>query len=383
MPPLKVIQSARPVFPDVPGVLSDLEQVLRSGRLMLGPYLERFESEFAQAIGCRYAIGVNSCTTALEIVLRYLGVNGAEVIVPTNTFIATANAVLAAGGTLVLTDINPDTLCLDLANLQRAVTSKTKAVIVVHIGGLMTPDIIAIRSFCAVQGMALIEDCAHAHGASFQGTKAGAYGFAGCFSFYPTKIMTTGTGGMITTDDEGLNDYTRSVRLHGRSQRPGSSPELITHVGNDWLLDEIRSVLGLHQLRQLDAILATRRALANGYATRLHALAGVTPLAGDARGEPSYYRFMVLVDLPISASRLKHALWEQHGIETERLYFPPCHLQPIYRKLFNGHEGMFPVAEAVLARQLCLPVHAAMSLDDVGCVVDSMEQVIGQAALVR
>ena len=188
------IHSSHPVFTDIPAILQDIGQVLTSGRLMLGPYLEQFEQAFAQLVGCRYAIGVSSCTTALEITLRYLGIEGAEVVVPTNTFIATANAVIYAGGTPVLTDISPDTLCLDPVNLRSALSGKTKAVVLVHLAGMMTPDLPQIHAMCQERGIALIEDCAHAHGATFAGVHAGATGLAGCFSFYPTKLMTTGNG---------------------------------------------------------------------------------------------------------------------------------------------------------------------------------------------
>jgi len=367
------IQSSRPTFTDLPAILRDLEQVLASGRLMLGPYLEQFERAFAALVGTREAIGVSSCTSALEIVLRYVGVEGREVIVPTNTFLATANAVRYAGGTPVLTDIHPETLCLDAATLARALSPRTNAVILVHLAGLIPADVTAIRSLCEARGIPLIEDCAHAHGAAFAGTRAGAFGLAGCFSFYPTKVMTTGTGGMITTSDPALSDYARSVRLHGRGSGPGSGQEVLERLGNDWLLDEVRCVLGLHQLRQLDETLARRRALAERYLTRLQTVPGVKPIAPDARCRPSWYKFMVLMEPPVEVERLRGALLEQ-GIESERLYWPPCHLQPVVRRMFGGREGMFPVAEGVLRRQLCLPLHAGMSADDVERVVACLER---------
>ena len=370
---VKRIQSSRPTFTDVPEVLHDLEQVLASGRLMLGPYLEQFEAAFAALVGTRHAIGVTSCTSALEIVLRYVGVEGGEVIVPTNTFLATANAVRYAGGAPVLADIHPETLALDAVNVTRALSPRTKAVILVHLAGLIPADVTAIRLLCEARRIVLIEDCAHAHGAAFAGTRAGAFGLAGCFSFYPTKVMTTGTGGMITTDDAALSDFARSVRLHGRGAGPGSGQDALERLGNDWFLDEVRSVLGLHQLRHLEETLARRRALAERYLTRLQTVPGVKPVASDARCRPSWYKFMVLVDPPASVESLQRVLLEQ-GIESERLYWPPCHLQPVWRRLFGGREGMFPVAEEALRRQLCLPLHPALSEGDVDDVVESLER---------
>ncbi len=377
--PLRV-QAARPLFTDIPDILTDVERVLSSGRLMLGPYLERFEAEFARSVGSRYAIGVNSCTTALEITLRHVGVEGAEVIVPTNTFVATANAVVFAGGRPVLTDVNPDTLCLDAATLRRALSSKTKAVILVHLAGIVSPDLPRIQSLCAERGIPLIEDCAHAHGATFEAAHAGTFGFAGCFSFYPTKLMTTGTGGMIATNDPGLNDYARSLRLHGRSLSPQAPPEAITNLGNDWFLDEVRAVLGLHQLRRLPEQLTARRALAHTYRSLLRELPMVKPLEPDPRCQPSYYKFVVLAEGPHAGPRLREALREKHGIEAESLYFPPCHLQPLYQRLFGYREGMFPVAEERLERQLCLPVHGGVSAEDAGYVVGCLAEELKQLA---
>lgn len=371
---MRRIQAARPLFHDIPDILRDLEQVLTSGRLMLGPYLEQFETAFAAMAGTRYAIGVSSCTSALEITLRYVGVEGGEVVVPTNTFLATANAVRYAGGTPVLTDIHPETLCLDQANLTRALSPRTKAAILVHLAGLIPTDVGPIRSLCEARGIALIEDCAHAHGAAFAGTKAGAFGLAGCFSFYPTKVMTTGTGGMITTNDATLNDYARSVRVHGR----GDDSDMMIHLGNDWFLDEVRSVLGLHQLRHLEELVARRRAIAYAYLEQLHPFPQLQPILPDARCHPSYYKFPVLLDAPLSGLRLKAAL-ERYGVEAESLYYPPCHLQPVYRRRFGYTEGMCPIAEDALKRQLCLPIHAGMTLDDVRYVVSCLAKAL-QAA---
>ena len=374
----RTVQSARPVFGDTTAILRDMEQVLRSGKLMLGEYLRRFEETFAQSVGCRAAIGVNSCTTALEIALRHLGVEGAEVVLPTNTFIATLTACLNAGAKPRLTDIHPETLCMDAENLSRAITGRTRAVVLVHLGGGITRDLAEIQALCRGKGIPLIEDCAHAQGASFSGVRAGALGWAGCFSFYPTKIMTTGSGGMITTNDEKLARFARSARIHGRGDAAEGETDQIERLGNDWFLDEIRSVLGLHQLSRLEENLRIRRGLAQRYRELLAAVPEVTPVPFAAGCEPSHYKFMLLVDPSVSLPALRQALWEKHRIETESLYFPPCHLQPVYRRLFGGREGMFPVAESVLKRQLCLPLHAGMTLEDAEYVASGLETELGR-----
>jgi len=372
----RTVTAARPTFADVEGLLLDLRRILMSGRLMLGPYLEEFEHAFAQSVHCRYAIGVSSCTAALEIMLRYIGVDQAEVVVPTNTFVATANAVLYAGGRPVFADINPKTLGLDRDTLLKAVTARTRVVILVHLGGLIAPDVVEMVAQCRTRRITLIEDCAHAQGASFQGISAGAFGMAGGFSFYPTKILTTGAGGMIVTNDEGLNEYARSVRLHGRGSGPRQGLDEIVHLGNDWFLDELRSAIGLQQLRQFEQVRSIRRTLFGRYLAALRDIPSVRPIEPDPQCEPSYYKCMVLLDPAFPVAQVTQRLAQDYGIEAESLYYPPCHLQPLYRRLMGSHPGMCPVAEDLLPRQLCLPLHAAMSVDDVDYVVSSLIEIL-------
>ena len=177
MTPTKVSQG-RPCIPeeDVAALLEDFAAILRSGRLTMGPYLERFEQEFAACVGTEHAVGMNSGTAPLEVALRYWGVEGREVVVPTNTFIASSNAALLAGGRPVLCDIDPQTLSSGLPQIEAQVGEKTRAVIVVHIAGLIAPDIEAIRSFCRARGLLLLEDAAHAHGASADGPASREFG---------------------------------------------------------------------------------------------------------------------------------------------------------------------------------------------------------------
>lgn len=371
MTPPETIRCARPAFQGVPEMLKDLEAVLRSGRLMMGPYLQAFETEFAAFVGVKHAVALSSCTAALETVLRRLELAGREVVVPTNTFIASGNAVLYAGGTLVLADTDPKTLQLTAAELERRLTPKTAAVVLVHLGGSMSPDLPAIAALCRARGIALVEDCAHAHGASFAVRRAGAWGLAGCFSFYPTKIMTTGSGGMLTTDDDGLAEYARSLRLHGRGDGRRGGLDAIENLGNDWFLDELRCVLGVHQLRGLPAALAERRRVAAAYTRLLAAVPGAQPVDPGPSCEASWYKFMVLLPAGTDLAEVARRMLES-GVETEQLYWPPCHLQPVYRRLFGTREGAFPGAESALSRQLCLPMHPGVSDADAARAVDAL-----------
>ncbi|HLG71769.1 MAG TPA: DegT/DnrJ/EryC1/StrS family aminotransferase [Chloroflexota bacterium] len=378
MSPIR-IKSAQPIFADVEAVLTDLRDVLSSGRLMLGPYLERFEADFAAQAGTRCAVGLSSCTAALEIALRFVDVRSGEVLVPTSTFVATANAVLYAGGTPVLLDAAPETLCLDPENVAAAITSRTRAVIAVHLAGLLWPSLLELRELCARRGIALIEDCAHAHGATFDHQPAGSFGLAGCFSFYPTKIMTTAAGGMLTTNNRELAEFARSLRLHGRGSGNRGGLDDIVNLGNDWFMDEVRAVLGVHQLRSLRETLAHRRRLGKRYLDLLEGVPCVRAVIPHPGCEPAFYKFMVLFDTPDLAQTAQRQLLTRHGIETERLYWPPCHLQPVYRTMFGFTEGRLPDAEDALLRQLCLPLHNGLCEHDVEEVVDCLNEVLQRA----
>ena len=228
------ISGARPYFhdDDVPQVLARLEEIIRGGRLIFGQNTREFEESFRQYVGVEHAVSVSSCTAALEITMRFFGVQGREVIVPTNTFAACVAAIKYAGGIPVLADMDPETFCLETADVLSRINENTAGVIVVHIAGLIDPDIDGLREVCRERGLFLIEDPSHAHGASIDDRRAGSLADAACFSFYPTKVMTTGTGGMITTNNPDLAEYARSLRHHGQ----GKSLEQIVNFGSDWCM---------------------------------------------------------------------------------------------------------------------------------------------------
>lgn len=364
------LKTARPLFPGRDELLRNIASVLEEGWLMNGNHSRRFEEDFSRFIGVPHAVSVNSCTTALEIVLKYIGVEGGEVIVPTNTFLASANAVLFAGGQPVLADIKEKNYFLDPGEVERLANGRTRAVIVVHIGGLIPPVIEELLSICKEKNIVLIEDCAHAAGAAYKGRKAGSFGFAGCFSFYPTKIMTTGTGGMITTSDAKLVDFAKSMRLHGAGQGLAD----ITNIGNDWFLDEIRSCLGLNQLKHIGEFIAKRREAAARYDRNLAGcelleIFPVSPLSYHA-----YYKYPVQIHESIDTADLKAIFPEKYGFELESIYWPTCHLQPVYKRKFGYEPGLFPVAEKILSRQVTLPLHPEITKDDVDFVSECLLQ---------
>ena len=365
-----MIQVARPFFRNKELILKAINNILESGRLMDGDYGLTFERDFAKYVGTERATAVNSCTTALEIVLRYIGVKDQEVIVPTNTFIATCNAVLFAGGLPVLVDVKENSYNIDPDEIKKKITDKTKAVIVVHIAGIICEDIFEIQQICKNNGLYLIEDCAHAIGATFKNKKAGSFGFAGCFSFYPTKIMTTGTGGMITTDANGLNEFARSVRCHGRGEAGMSE---IINFGNNWFMDEIRAVLGFYQLLDLDKMISKRRMIALNYMEQLKDVKKIKALPLSGNSNPSYYKFPVLLGEEIDSARFKQLFLGKYNVELESVYWPTCHRQPVYRNLFGYKESAFPTAERLLSRQITLPIHPLIEGKDINYVVSKLK----------
>jgi len=354
----KRIQSASPCFDDksVSGILRDIKSVLRSGVLTGGPHVREFEDRFAAYMKAKHAVATSSGTSNLEICLRYFKLKGREVIVPTNTFVATPNSVIFAGGKPVFADMREDTLCIDPEDAKEKITSRTAGVIVVHIAGLVCPQIKELAELCEDHDLFLLEDCAHAHGAMIDGKMAGTLSDAGCFSFYPTKVMTTGEGGMITTDDSRLAEAACCMRNHGQS------PDgVMVILGHNWRMNEIAAILGKYQLENLEKFVQKRNKVARMYDEELKNMRGVSLFKTPSNIRHSYYKYAVRLADNVDKDELARILKHECNIETGNVYYPPCHLNPFYEENFGTREGDLPVAERVLKKVLCLPVHVGLS----------------------
>lgn len=365
------IAAALPSFPkeDLQEILPAIEAILRSGRLILGPHTQQFEDAFRGYVGVEHAVAVGTCTAALQIVFRYRGIEGREVIVPTNNFVGVVSAVLYEGGTPVLAEMDPATFCMDIDDAIARITPRTAGIVVVHIAGRVDPAIDRLRAICEERGLFLVEDAAHAHGAAVGGRKAGSLADVGCFSFYPTKVMTTGTGGMITTRDEGLARFARSVRHHGVG---AGGLDDVVNLGNDWCLGEINALLGTFQLKRLDENVAHRNRMVDLYRELLASQAWLTIPSHPPNVRHAYYKFPVLLDPALDRDLFRRTLWNDFSIENGAIYDPPCHLQPVLRNMFGYREGMFPKAEAALKRQVCPPIHSLLTAGEVRAVADAM-----------
>lgn len=344
--------------------------VLRSGRYVLGPEVEAFEAEFAACCGTRRAVAVDSGTSALHLALLAIGVGpGDEVITTPSTFVATVAAILYAGATPVFVDIDPGTWTLDPAGVEAAVTSKTRAIVPVHLHGRIA-DMSAICGIARAHGLRVVEDAAQAHGASRDGVGAGAFGDVGCFSFYPGKNLgACGEGGAVTTNDPDLAQIVRRLRDWGQDGR-------YNHVlrGYNHRMDAVQAATLRVKLTRLRAWTDGRRRVADRYRSLLSGRGITLPAPGDG-ADHAYHVFAVR----LAARDRIRAMMMADGVDTGLHYPRPVHLQPAYADLGYGH-GSLPEAEALADETLSLPIYPELSERDIERVCDSLVSAVDACA---
>jgi dTDP-4-amino-4,6-dideoxygalactose transaminase len=327
-------------------------EVLDSGQLAQGPRTEAFERAFAEYIGVKHAIGVNSGTAALIVALQAHGVGpGDEVITTPFSFIATATSIIACGATPVFVDIDPFDLNIDPDQVEAAITDNTKAIMPVHLYG-NPARIDELVQLCEENELALVEDAAQAHGAEHKGRRMGAFG-TGCFSFYPTKNMTTGEGGIITTDDDEVAHLCDVIRSHGQAQR-----YVHEYFGLNWRMQEMNAAIGQVQLGKVEGWNEARIQNAETLSNLVRSVETPRVREGDRH---VFHQYTVRV--PGDRDALRERLHEA-GIGTAVHYPIPIHQQPIMKDMGYG-EGSFPVAEAAAQHVLSLPVHPMLGPEDV------------------
>ncbi len=342
-----------------------LDDVVMANAFVGGPWLDRFERRWAEYCGVDHAIGVANGTDAIELTLRGLGIGpGDEVVVPANTFVATAAAVVAAGATPVFVDVDPGTLLVTESNVLAALGPVTAAVIVVHLYGQVA-DVDAITSVADRHGIVVIEDAAQAHGASSDGRRAGSLARAGTFSFYPGKNLgALGDGGMVTTDDAVLAQRVRSLSNHGRGHVATEHIE----VGRNSRLDGLQAAFLGEKLPDLDRFNRRRRELAALYRSTLLDLPLGLVQARPAT-EPVYHLMVAQVD---ERAWFRHRLADR-GIETSIHYPMPCHRQPAFERFGSGY---LPIVERAASRLVSLPLYPTMTNDQVHRVCEAIVAVI-------
>lgn len=371
--PLRV-PPARVVFTpeDISEICGNISRSLASGALTLGPLGRELEGMFARACETEHAVAVSSGTSALEIALRVVGVAKRDVIVPANTFFATAAAALHAGAQVRFADIERETLALDPRELERMLTPQTAAVVLVHIGGVISPHTPAIAELCRARDVALIEDAAHAAGATLHGKPAGSFGVAGAFSLYPTKIVTSGEGGMLVTNDTSMADEARVYRDQGKA---GFTHNVHTRLGHNWRMSEPHAAIGLTHMKHLPRFVEERNQIARWYDRALAARPSVRPLRVPDGCRSNYYKYLALLPKGVDRAQLKQRLRSEHGVGLSgEVYELPLHRQTVFASIPHGN---LAVAEELCARHVCLPVYQGMNERDVDAVVNALAAVIG------
>jgi dTDP-4-amino-4,6-dideoxygalactose transaminase len=358
--------------------------VIRSGWLTMGPKTLEFEQSFASYVGARHAVGVSSCTAALHLALEAVGLQpGDEVLVPTTTFTATAEVVVYFKAIPVLVDVDPVTLCMDPEQARKKVTSRTRAILPVHFAG-QPCDMDRIQHLAASHSLHVIEDAAHSLPASFRGTPVGAISKLTAFSFYATKTLTTGEGGMVTTDDDELAARMKMMRLHGigrdawkRYSSEGSWYYEVLNAGFKYNLTDIQSAIGIVQLAKCSEIRGRRARIARQYTDAFSQCEEVETPTVLADRESAWHLYVLRLHLDrlrIGRSEVVDQL-KQRGVGTS-VHFIPLHMHPYYRDAYHYCDESFPVAMREYYRSFSLPIYPAMTQEQISYVIEQVSEVV-------
>jgi dTDP-4-amino-4,6-dideoxygalactose transaminase len=348
---------------DIKDILAAIGGLLARGRVSQGENVDAFEQEFARYVGARHAVAVNSGSMAIEaataaLIRRWQSSTSSsarpEVLVQSNTNFATWISVLRGGGTPRLVDIDPATLSPSLEQLRAARAAAVRGVILVHMGGIISAEAEDIARWCVAENLWLIEDCAHAHGSWRSGRHAGTFGQAGAFSFFATKVITSGEGGMVVTDDEAVARHARLFRNLGK---PNAWENRHVELGTNGRMTEFSAIVGRTQLARLEAFVQARRKVATIYDELLADNDAVSPVRPD---HPiSGYKYVVDVQPRFDREKIAAGMRSKGVALSGFIYETPLHRQPALLS-YHGNES-HPAAEAYCARHLCLPIHAAMT----------------------
>lgn len=364
--------------------INEVVAVLKSGWLSTGPRVHRFEELFRQYKGSRYAIALNSCTAALHLSLKVMGIKpGDEVLVPAMTFCATANAVIHAGGKPVLIDCERETQNIDPKEIVKRITRRTRAIVPVHFAGRPC-NMNVILAIAKEHNLKIIEDCAHAVEAEIGGRKVGTFGDIGCFSFYVTKNLTTGEGGMVVTNNEEYAKQIKILSLHGMSKdawarfsAEGYTDYQVIDAGFKYNMMDIQAAIGIHQLSQIEKGWQVRKKIWKKYddAFRNYPVFIPAPVGGTIKHAYHLYTLMLDIDkLRISRDRFVIEMKKRKvGVG---IHYRALHLHPYYQKTFGYKEGDFPNAEWVSERTVSLPLSPKLSDKEIEEVIRAVKEVI-------
>lgn len=364
--------------------INEVVQAMKSGWIGTGPKVHRFEEMFGQYKGAKHAIALNSCTAALHLSLNVIGIRpGDQVIVPTMTFAASANAVIHAGGTPVLADCHKDTMNIDPEDMERKITPYTKAIIVVHFAGRPC-NMDEILPIAKKHNLKIIEDCAHTIEAEYNNQKAGTFGDIGCFSFYVTKNIITGEGGMAITENDQYADKIKVLALHGMSKDAwkrfsddGYKHYQVVYAGFKYNMMDMQAAMGIHQLPRADAYWQRRKEIWETYDKAFQDLPVFTPAPIPPNMKHSYHLYTLLLDidnLSISRDRFLEELTKRNigaGV-----HYIALHLHPFYQHTYHYKQGDFPNAEWISQRTVSLPLSPKLTKKDTEDVIDAVKDIL-------
>lgn len=362
--------------------IDEVADTLKSGWLSTGPKVSKFEEAFRAYKGAKYALAVNSCTSALHLSLIAIGIkSGDEVIVPTMTFAATANCVIHAGGKPVFVDCEKDTLNMCIHDVEKKITPRTKAIIPVHFAGRACP-MDDIRVLAKKHKLKIIEDCAHAIETEYHGEKAGMMGDLGCFSFYATKNLATGEGGMLLTDNEEYAKQAKMMSLHGMTRdawkrfgTEGFKHYQIEAAGFKYNMMDIQAAIGIHQLSRVEKSWRRREVIWKTYDEALKDFDVFLPAPAEQNTKHAYHLYTACLDIDrLGATRdefLDHMTKQKMGVG---VHYVALHLHPYYQKALGYKRGQFPNAEWISDRTVSLPLSPAMDEKDLKDSLNAMEE---------
>lgn len=379
---MKVNQQIKPFYFDISNneiqyFLLESEKILKSGQLILGKHTTEFEKAFAEYVGTKYAIAVNSGSSGLEIILRLKKVEGTTVLVPTNTNFATIASVIRAQGKVQYLDMDEKTFAPSLEMVKEAVekgkslSEKISGVLWVHIGGVISPEFPQIVEYCHQQGLFVLEDTAHAHGSKINGVNAGNLGDGAAFSFFPTKVMTTCEGGMITLNNEEEDYIARSLRNQGKQGMNFGG--LHTDFGNSTRITEMNALLGRIHLAKLPEMLQKRQQAYELITAPLKE-AGISFVSTEKMDVASNYKLIVHLPEGKNPQEVKKAMAEKEIYLGGTVYEIPCHQQPVFQGICEGQS--FPYAERWCPNHICPPLTSGMTEEDAERVGKALVEVL-------
>ena len=362
--------------------LNAVEEVLKSGWLTTGAKVKEFEENMQAYLDIKKAIGLTSCTAGLHIALAALGIGSDdEVIVPTYTFVATAHVVEWLGAKPVLVDVEKDTFNIDPAAIEKAITSRTKAIIPVHYAGHAC-DLGSILQIAKKYNLPVIEDAAHAIGTEYGGKKIGNHSNAAVFSFYVTKTITTAEGGMIVTNNEEFGKKLKSYAYFGmdkdafnRYSEKGSWFYQIVGPGYKYNMNNIQGAIGVEQLKKLEQFIIKRRELAQHYNRLLKDVSGVITPTEKSYTKHAFHLYPLLLNTDKITRDQFILRLKEYNVGTS-VHFIPLHMHPFYQNKYNFNKGDFPIAEWLFEKEVSLPMYPGMTLQDVEYVVDAIKEIL-------